>query len=83
MRERKDKNTTWCMRLEQNLMHGLANMAEDPLDCEESLRGEVVLLPAEIMEELATLGHEHPSGIMKELGTLALASERMGEIQEC
>ena len=53
-------------------MHGLANMAEDPLDCEESLRGEVVLLPAEIMEELATLGPEHLSGIMKELGTLAL-----------
>ena len=62
-------------------MYGLAALAEEALDCEESLRGEVMVLPPGIMEELGTLAHEHLSGIMKELGPRA--SERMGKIQEC
>ena len=44
--------------VEQDLMYGLAALAEEALDCEESLRGEVMVLPPEIMEELATLGLE-------------------------
>ena len=39
-------------------MYGVANLAEETLDCEESLRGEVMVLPPEITEELATLGLE-------------------------
>ena len=39
-------------------MYGLAALAEDALDCEESLQGEVMVLPPEIVEELATLGLE-------------------------
>ena len=39
-------------------MYGVANLAEDALDCEESLQGEVMVLPPEIMEELGTLALE-------------------------